>query len=147
VIRTAGLVQTLPNAYSMYLPRVLSVEWKDVVKEIQVAESRPKGLHRRGILDHLLRHDELPMQNCTVEVHAFVQRDGVPRVPARNGGRLRGDVNLPRRRDPRPRARGGLCSDGPTRLASRQRFNGAQRWPLNIDTKRKIAVHTINYLT
>jgi hypothetical protein len=25
--------------------------------------------------------------------------------------------------------------------------NGAQRWPLNIDTIRKTAVHTINYLT
>ena len=25
--------------------------------------------------------------------------------------------------------------------------NGAQRWPLNIDTIRKTAVHTITYLT
>ena len=26
-------------------------------------------------------------------------------------------------------------------------YNGAQRWPLNIDTIRKTAVYTINYLT
>jgi hypothetical protein len=60
-----------------------------------------------------------------------------------------GDVNPAKTqvRDARRQA-GGLCShmDRPD-LPRDKDYNGAQRWPLNIDIIRKTAVHTINYLT
>jgi hypothetical protein len=59
-----------------------------------------------------------------------------------------GDVNPAKTqvRDPRPQV-ADFAAMEPSRLASRQGYNGAQRWPLNIDTIRKTAVHPINYLT
>jgi hypothetical protein len=92
--------------------------------------------------------DRSPLQKyCNVQVHVrvmFRAREGKQEV------RLLGDVNPAKTqvRDPRPQAH-GLCSHGLDRpdLPRDKGYNGAQRWPLNIDTIRKTAVHPINYLT